>query len=244
MIRQQYNDIAYFYDLLAEGDDGVIWIRHYLEASLKELPNNARILDCSCGTGNHAIWLAKQGFEVHAADISDDMLEIAKDKAAKEGLSIRFAQSSWEELPQKAGVSYDLVVCPGNSLSHLSGIAMLDAAFLAFRKILKPGGTFFFDIRNWEKTYAENTLQDQQFRVEGKDGDYDVWYRYDMPEWNQTGQMHVDISPAGEENYKRFSFNFMPAGYQQFYDAFIKAGFKNIQRDYFPNKDYYFVLAK
>jgi ubiquinone/menaquinone biosynthesis C-methylase UbiE len=244
MIRKQYNDIAFIYDLLAEGDDGLIWFRHNLEPTLNKLPKGALVLDCSCGTGNHAIWLAEQGFDVHASDISDGMLEAAKEKAAKEGLSINFFQCSWEELPEKSICDFDLIVCPGNSLSHLPDLNMLDQIFPAFKKVLKPGGKFFFDIRNWEKTYAENALEDQQFQVEGKDGNYDVWYRYDMPEWNQCGQMHVDISPAGEENYQRFSFDFLPVGYPQLKEAAMRAGFEKIERGFFPNEDYYFVLAE
>lgn len=244
MIRSQYNDIAHLYDLLAEGDDGMIWFRHYLESSLKEIPKGSKVLDCSCGTGNHAIWLAKQGFEVYASDISEGMVEAAKVKAVKEGVDIRFFQASWEELPKKTTAIFELLVCPGNSLSHLKNLEMLDDAFMAFKKILKPGGSFFFDIRNWEKTYSDNTLEDQEFQVKGKDGFYDVWYRYDMPEWNQIGQMHVDISPAGKEDFHRYSFDFFPVAYQQFHDAAIKAGFEDIVRGFFPGEDYYYVILK
>lgn len=243
MIRNQYNNIASFYDMLSDGDDGVIWFRHNLESSLKALPKKARVLDCSCGTGDHAIWLAKQGFEVHASDISDGMLDAAKDKATGIKQHIHFFQSSWETLPEKTDICFDLVISPGNSFSHLSSLEQLYDAFTAFKKILKSGGFFFFDIRNWEKTFAENTLEDQEFQAEGKDGFYDVRYSYDIPVFNETGQMHVDISPAGEGNFQRYSFDFTPISYRQFHDAAIKAGFASVERGFFPNEDYYFVVC-
>lgn len=244
MIRNQYNNIASLYDMLSEGDDGMIWFRHNLESTLRSLPKKARVLDCSCGTGDHAIWLAKQGFEVHASDISDGMLSAAKDKAREENLDIHFFQCSWDELPGKTDSKFDLVVCPGNSLSHLSSLKQLDDAFIAIKKIIKNGGHFFFDIRNWEKTYAENALEEQQFKVKDKDGFYDVRYSYDMPIFNETGQMHVDISPAGQDAFQRYSFDFFPVTYQQFHEAALKAGFENIERGYFPNQDYYFMNAR
>jgi len=40
------------------------------------------ILDLGCGTGNHAIPLAKRGYEVTGIDISPDMLKIAKKKVS------------------------------------------------------------------------------------------------------------------------------------------------------------------
>ena len=37
-----------------------------------------KILDLGCGTGRHAIFLAQNGFEVYATDISNTGLAIAK----------------------------------------------------------------------------------------------------------------------------------------------------------------------
>lgn len=244
MIRNQYNDIAALYDMLAEGDDGMIWFRQNLERILQGLQAGATVLDCSCGTGNHAIWLKKQGFEVHASDISEGMLDTAKAKALKQGLDIQFFRSSWTDLHTRKDTKYELVVAPGNSLSHLNSLSMLDDMFSSVHRILKPGAAFFFDLRNWEKTYKENVLETQNFQVKGDMGIYEARYSYDMPSWNKIGQMHVDIRPEGAEKYQRYSFDFMPVGYQQLHESALRAGFEQIERGFYPGEDYYFIIAK
>ncbi|EOD00680.1 class I SAM-dependent methyltransferase [Caldisalinibacter kiritimatiensis] len=49
-----------------------------------------KVLDVGCGTGNYSIELAKMGCEVVGIDISDEMLDIAKNKAKENNLDIEF----------------------------------------------------------------------------------------------------------------------------------------------------------
>lgn len=51
----------------------------------------ACVLDIGCGTGEDALWLARQGFEVHAIDESPKMIAVAKAKASENGSTARFA---------------------------------------------------------------------------------------------------------------------------------------------------------
>jgi len=244
MIRQQYNDISAIYDILSEGDDGITHFRLNVVKILKTLPKNAMILDCSCGTGNHAIWLAKQGYQVYASDISDGMIACAKVKAEKEKLNINFFRSSWEELDEKTNEQFDLVVIPGNSLSHLENNEMMKHTFNTIRKVVKPGGSFFFDLRNWEKTFKENNMPKQDFRVEGKDGVFTVRYSYEINGWNTLCRMFVDMHIADEKEYKRYTFNFFPIGYYQLHTALLEAGFGSVERESYPDGNYYFAIAK
>ena len=48
---------------------------------LHKLPNKLKILELNCGTGEDAIWLAKQNNQVLATDISLEMIAVAKQKA-------------------------------------------------------------------------------------------------------------------------------------------------------------------
>jgi len=242
-VRKQYNEIADIYDLLSEGDDGGLYFRLYLEKVLKTLPKESIVLDSSCGTGDHAIWLTRQGYRVYASDISDGMIACAKEKADKDKLNIDFFRSSWEELTKKTKERFDLVIIPGNSLSHLENNDMMKNSFNNIRKVVKPGACFCFDLRNWEKTFEENSMPKQDFRVKGKDGVFNVRYSYEINGWNTLCRMFVDIRRANEEEYKQYVFDFFPIGYLQIHDALLEAGFESIEKQDYPDDDYYFAVA-
>ncbi len=243
-IRNQYNAISKIYDILSKDDDGILYFRLFLEKLLKELPANTSILDSCCGTGDHAIWLANQAYTVSASDISDGMIGVASNKAKDEHADINFFRSSWEELPEKTTKTFDMVLCPGNSFSHVQDFEMLYRSLKAIRKVLRPGGILFFDLRNWEKTYEENSLPPQEFQVEGIDYNFDVKYSWKLNAWNTASQMIVDLRKTEDKNYERFVFDFFPIGYYQIHDALLKTGFKNIVKEDFPDDDYYCVTAK
>lgn len=48
------------------------------------------VIDVGCGTGDNAIWLAKQGFRVTGIDYSETAIEMAKVKAKKAGVVVTF----------------------------------------------------------------------------------------------------------------------------------------------------------
>lgn len=49
-----------------------------------------RILDIACGTGRHAIELARRGYRVVGFDLSAGQLRVAREAAAEAGLSVEF----------------------------------------------------------------------------------------------------------------------------------------------------------
>lgn len=49
-----------------------------------------RVLDIGCGSGENAIWLAQQGFDVVACDVSPTAIQQAKDKLQAVGAAVRF----------------------------------------------------------------------------------------------------------------------------------------------------------
>ncbi|MBT3262168.1 class I SAM-dependent methyltransferase [Candidatus Woesearchaeota archaeon] len=49
-----------------------------------------QVLDLGCGTGRYSVLLAKRGAIVTAIDFSEEMIEVAKTRAKKEGVRINF----------------------------------------------------------------------------------------------------------------------------------------------------------
>lgn len=82
-----------------------------VEFIIKELnlPAGATILDIGCGSGRHALELARRGYKVTGIDISNKMLEIGRKKAKEENLDASFVQADATEYI--ADKEYDACIC-------------------------------------------------------------------------------------------------------------------------------------
>jgi len=111
---------------------------------------NSKVLDVGTGTGLLAIGLAKRipGVEVIGLDLSDVVLELARDNVQKsEGLlRVSFEKGDAEDMPFEDG-TFDLVIS-SNTL-HL--IKSPTKMFNEIHRVLKPKGRFFISDfrRNW-----------------------------------------------------------------------------------------------
>lgn len=62
-----------------------------LEQMVAQYPvNPCSALELGCGTGTNAIWLAKQGFQVVAIDISAVAIDMAREKVEAEDVNVSF----------------------------------------------------------------------------------------------------------------------------------------------------------
>lgn len=71
-----------------------------LQRRLAQYPiKPCRTIEIGCGTGTNAIWLAQQGFEVVAVDLSPLAIRQAREKAERAGVDVLFVQADVTELP-------------------------------------------------------------------------------------------------------------------------------------------------
>jgi ubiquinone/menaquinone biosynthesis C-methylase UbiE len=107
---------------------------------LKYLVPGSRILELNAGTGDDAIFLAKQGHYVHATDISTGMQSKLKEKVAFHGMNAFVSQelcsfTSLENLSNKG--PYD---CIFSNFAGLNCTGDLKMVLASFENLLKPGG--------------------------------------------------------------------------------------------------------
>ena len=79
------------------------------------LPDGARVLDVGCGPGRHLIALAKAGLSVTGVDVSQRLLEIARDRANEEKLAGRVALFDCDARTMPFDDEFDAVIsiCQG-----------------------------------------------------------------------------------------------------------------------------------
>jgi SAM-dependent methyltransferase len=126
-----------------------------------------RLLELACGTGGHAVYLAKLGYEVTATDYSRDMLAEARKKAEREHISIEFRELDMRKMP-KGERPYDVAICLFDSIGYVQTDESLDAVFYGVNKNLRPGGLFVFEF--WHAPPMVNSFDPvrvRRFPIEG-----------------------------------------------------------------------------
>ena len=138
--------------------------RHRNNAEAKELvklilrfvdiPVKADVLDLACGTGRHSIIFAKNGFKVTAVDLSEKLLNVAKNTAEDNEVKIDFIKSDIRSF--FIDKQFDLVINLFTSFGYFNDDRENFLLFDIASKYLKTSGYFVLDYFN--KTYLENNL--------------------------------------------------------------------------------------
>lgn len=114
----------------------------------------ASVLDCACGIGTQAIGLAALGYRVTASDISPAELEQARQRAAAQQVTLRFARADFCALSEVFAEPFDIILCMDNALPHMLTHDALAAAVRSITGQLAPGGLFVASIRDYDTLLA------------------------------------------------------------------------------------------
>lgn len=142
-------DYAHFAQFLAPG------ALEFLERL--KIPPGTRMLDLACGAGQIAIPAAKAGVAVTGIDIAANLIDEARQRAAAEGVPVRFEEADCEELPFP-DESFDLVV----SLIGAMFAPRPDRVVTEMLRVCRHGGRIA--MANWT---AEGHVG-QMFKIIGK----------------------------------------------------------------------------
>lgn len=142
-------DYAEFYDLFYS-DKNYDAECDFLEAIIRKYGarTSCSILDVACGTGEHALRMARRGYEVIGRDLSEAMVSIARRKADQLGLSIDL-QGNAPMQTLDIGRQFDYVICLFSSFSYLLSNDDIRRALASVSRHLAHQGLFIFDFRNY-----------------------------------------------------------------------------------------------
>lgn len=101
---------------------------------------HGRLLDCGCGTGEHALLAASQGAQVVGIDLSGYAIELARRKAEARGLPARFEAADALTLPAP-DEPFDVVLDSG--VFHSFDDADRERYVASLRRQLRVGGTLY-----------------------------------------------------------------------------------------------------
>lgn len=113
------------------------------------------VLDCACGTGQHVLMLARQGYEVAGSDCSEAMLHKAEQRLREEDAAARLVRARWDELPCAFDRRFDAVICIGNSLPLAGADERVQDSLEGMLEVLAPGGLLVIQNRNMDKMVRE-----------------------------------------------------------------------------------------
>jgi demethylmenaquinone methyltransferase/2-methoxy-6-polyprenyl-1,4-benzoquinol methylase len=140
-IRKMFDGIAPSYDrlnhLMSLGVD-----RRWRRRALREIVDGTpqQVLDVACGTGDSTIAVARAaapGSLVTGADISEGMMALVAEKAAKAGVAdrIRLVVADGEAMPF-SDASFDRLTCAFG----IRNFEHKEVGLKEFHRVLKPGG--------------------------------------------------------------------------------------------------------
>ncbi len=231
--QEFYDDIAETYDWLFSEWKAVMNRQMEKLVPLFREKSVKKVLDCACGTGVQSIGLLQAGFEVLSSDISGKMLEQASRHAKEEGLNLETLRAGFRELKQKVPDQFDAVVCMGNSIPHLFSDQDIKDALLNMKHVLKPGGLFVVEIRDFDRLF-ESQEKFMVIQVNAEHGDNLVTILYDVEKTRPIARFHVIyiIQNKISKQYKLdvHSVDYYPIGNEKLRMLIQDAGFLNVKR--------------
>ncbi|MBP5972728.1 class I SAM-dependent methyltransferase [Brasilonema sp. CT11] len=143
-----FNNYARYYDILYRDKDYVGETKFIQQLIQTHAPNAQKILELGCGTGNHAVLLAKEGYQIHGVDLSQEMLQKADSRLSQLhpelASQLKFTHGDIRHL--RLNQTFDVILSLFHVISYQITNEDLLAAFTTVKEHLKPGGIFVFDI--------------------------------------------------------------------------------------------------
>lgn len=220
---KSYNDFAYIYDGLMHKDINYEKWVDYIENIFDKYDIAPKLVcDLACGTGNITIPMSKRGYDMIGADISEDMLNAAREKSSED---ILYLNQSITRLDLYG--SMGAFLCMIDGFNYILSPKLLE---YALRKIktcfMDKDAILIFDISSRYK--LKNIVGNNTFVHSDRDVFYTWQNRY--IESKNISDMALTFFTKGKKGYHRFEERHLQRAYSEKEMRYIlkKAGFDKI----------------
>lgn len=136
-----FNKYSKYYDLLYADKKYDVEANYISSIITNYQPNCKKILELGSGSGNHAFFFSKMGFEVHGIELSEDMVQLSKRKNI-----LNFHPRAGNIIDFKISQKFDVAISLFHVISYLNDNKSLVSCFNTVNKHLNLGGIFIFDV--------------------------------------------------------------------------------------------------
>ena len=142
-----FDAYAHYYDLLYKDKSYADEANFVHRIIRKHRPNAEKLFELGCGTGSHAIHLARLGYRVCGIDQSAPMLAKATERIrglpAQLAAKLKFTPGDIREI--RLNERFDIILALFHVVSYLPENRDIERTFETVKRHLKPGGLFIFD---------------------------------------------------------------------------------------------------
>lgn len=222
-----YQNFAELYDSLTEDVEYDKTVEYIEEIFKKHLKNKPKLmLELACGTGNITKILSDKGYDMIGVDLSEEMLNVAREKCNENVLLLNQDMTEFELYG-----TVDAILCLLDSVNYVTEPDKLQKMFDLAENYLEYGGILIFDINSEFKlknVIGENVFiretehiysvwENEQnppcvnfclnFFVEGKDGKYERFYEEHTERIYTIDDIVNMLKKSGFENIKVYGDN-------------------------------------
>ena len=219
-----YNEMAYVYDRLMRPDVDYERYCDYIENLFDCYDISPDLVcDLACGTGNITVPMARRGYDMTAVDISEDMLNVAREKS--EGLDILYLNQNIADIDLYGTMGAFLCMIDG--INYIITPASLQRMFTRLKTcFMDPDAVLIFDISSrykLEKIIGNNTFIHSERNV------FYSWQNTYYPK-NNLSDMLLNFFVRSGNGYKRFEERHLQRAYSEAELRLLlnRAGFEKI----------------
>ncbi len=135
-----------YYDLLYRDKDYVAETDYVATLLNRFMPEAKNLVDLGCGTGKHAVEFAKRGYKVTGIEMSESMLNIAKNNLPGSGIGTNDVKYICGDISKiQTGEKYDAAMALFHVMGYLTENSQILKGIRNIASHLTDGGLLIFD---------------------------------------------------------------------------------------------------